>query len=430
MIVILLYIIGFGSLFINIFNTRNFILTNPDLYLETLVTNNKSVERIGQITVSLFLLACLLGIGIGLYYWKRNLPRRGGWVTIAGLFLYTPIILSSLVSGNGGFSYKLFFFPLFMITVYLSPHFNLYREIKKILPILLVYIYTSLIAIFLNPTWAYSNYLNSWVGIPIRLYGAASHPNGIGYLALSYLILVRLNRKKSVWYYVHAIAGVITLILSQSKTTWIALIIWIILELIIKKVSIRRQITSRMLSITLTVILIIVAFVLLFEKSFLGSFFNFDLSLTGRTNVWQITLDTWLKNPIFGYGPNLWNLGFRQQYNFLWAGHAHNQFLQTLGESGLVGVFGLLCYLLVFIYFSSRFVNVTNFASLGFFVITLVRSFTETPLSNYDLNTSFLIHAIIFVMLVHIEGLSKNLTEYTQINSTSEIRNKDLLSYE
>lgn len=400
MIVLLLYIMGIGTLLINIFEPRTFIfLDNTNLYTNQLVT------IIGRITTALFLIACTIGIVYGLFRRKHSLPSQGILITVAGLFLYSSIILSALVSENGGFTYKLFFFPLFIITAYLSPRFNPIQNISKILPILLVFIYTSLIAIFLNPTWAYSSYSDSWIGIPIRLYGTSNHPNGLGYIALSYLILARLVSKKSLWFYINIIVAIITIILTQSKTIWLALIIWLILEWIIKNVSTHRLITSRMLISAILLFFFITLYLLLFKQDLLEHIFGSNISLTGRTYVWEITLKTWLKHPIFGYGPNLWNINFRQKYALFWAGQAHNQFMQTLGESGLIGVGALLFYLFTIIKLSSKLNNVTNFASLGIVITILIRSFFETPLNNTNIDEGFFIHAIFFVILINSESL-------------------------
>jgi O-antigen ligase len=430
MILILLYILGARSLLISFFSERELILSNSDLFIEAVITENEPVRIIGQITTSLFLLIGVVGIMIGISYWRRNkLPYRGSLITVASLFLYTPVILSSIISGNGGFSYKLLFLPLFVIAAYLYPHLDLIRAVKNILPILLMFIYVSLLAMLLDPTWAYSSYSESWISLPIRLYGASNHPNGLGYIALSYLILARLNRKKSIWTYANYVAIYIVLILSQSKTTWIALVIWIVLEWIIKNVSIRRQLISRMLTTFVAVALLTMTYFLLFKQDFISSMINFDMTITGRINVWKITWDIWLKNPIFGYGPNLWDPSFRQQFHYLWAGHAHNQVLQTLGESGLIGILGLLFYLLVLIYLSSRYIDATNFASLGFVIMTLVRSFSETPLSIYDLNMSFLIQAMIFMIFVHAESLLTTPVKHTQATSIPESRDLSVKAF-
>jgi len=382
------------------------------------VTENALLVSIGQFGTSFFWLACLIGIVFGVYHWRLNLPRRGVLITMAGLFLYVPVVLSSFVSENGGFSYKLFFFPLLIITVYLSPRFDLIQGVKKISPLFLGFIYASLISIFLNPTWAYSIYSDSLIGIPIRLFGVAEHPNSLGYLALFYLVLARLSTKKTFWWYVHQIAAMIVLILAQSKTAWAALIFWLILEWLIKNASMSRQGTARVLSAALVFALLAAMYLLLYQQDFMSSVTNYNITLTGRTSVWRITLDTWLQDPILGHGPTLWNLDFRQQYYISWAGQAHNQFLHTLGESGLIGVFGLLFYFLVLIYLGSRYVDVTNFSSLGLVIIILVRSFTESPFRNYYLDGSFLFHAILFIVLVHSESLLESSTKGLQINST------------
>lgn len=406
MLLILIYILGVSVLLINILGPRTFIFSDSS-NLDTMASTieNSSVLTIGHITVALFLVTSLLIIFFHLARRNFKLSKQGLLISTAGLLLYFPIILSAVLSQNGGFSYKLFFFPLFIITAYLSDRINIFQEIPKIIPILLIFIYTSLLGIILNPTWAYTSYTQSWIGIPIRLFGVSNHPNGLGYIVISYFVLIRFIRKKNFWFYINFTAAIITLILSQSKTAWGALLVWLIIEGVIKLFPSHRKAIFRILAYSLACLLLVSTYILLFQKDLLYSFLGFYLNLSGRIDVWQITLETWLDHPLIGYGPNLWDVNFRQSFGYLWAGQSHNQFLQTLGETGLLGFIGLLYYLNVLIKFGSRYIVVTNYSSLGIIVIILIRSFSESPLRNYSLDESFLFHAIFFVILINSESL-------------------------
>jgi exopolysaccharide production protein ExoQ len=146
------------------------------------------------------------------------------------------------------------------------------------------------------------------------------------------------------------------------------------------------------------IFLIFTTYLLVFHKDF---FIGLNLTLTGRIFVWQVSFETWLKNPIFGYGPNFWDTHFRQDYGYLWAGQAHNQFLQTLGESGILGFGGLLFFFITIIRVGSRSANNTNFASYGIIVALIIRSFFESPLSTYSLDQSFLVLALFWIILIN-----------------------------
>lgn len=408
MIILLLYLIGIRILLVNTLGPRNFtLLDNTDLFLNPLITENQIEISTGRIFTALFLMFCISAIIISLLRRKFKFPLQGMLLTIAGLLLYAPAIISSLVSDHGGFSYKLFFFPLFMITAYLLPRFNPSQKIKIILPILSLFIFSSLLVILFDSNWAVLSYSESWLGIPIRLYGTSSHPNGLGNIGLSLIILARISPKKNFWHYLNIFAAIIIIILAQSKAVWITIIVWLLLEWIIRKNKLNQNLIARNTALVFLIMLCIITYMLLFQKELIYSITSLNVSLTGRIDVWQITVKTWLENPIFGYGPNIWDYFFRQGYGFVWAGQAHNQFLQTLGESGLVGIATLIFYFIVVIILGSKYSTITNFSSYGIVIAFLTRSLFETPLRNYNLDEGFLVHALFFVILINCNLLKK-----------------------
>ncbi|WP_406811570.1 O-antigen ligase family protein, partial [Klebsiella aerogenes] len=60
------------------------------------------------------------------------------------------------------------------------------------------------------------------------------------------------------------------------------------------------------------------------------------MTLSGRVSIWFEVIKDWQNNPIFGYGPDYLDVEHRLRLGMLFAFHAHNQFIQTLGQSGLV----------------------------------------------------------------------------------------------
>jgi exopolysaccharide production protein ExoQ len=418
MIILILYIIGIRTLLVNIFEQRTFsFFSTSDVNLFPFPVESDSVILIGRITTILFILLCAICIFIGLINRKFQLPIQGLEITCAGLLLYIPVIVSSLVSENGGFSYKLFFFPLFIIAAYLSPRFNPIQKIEKILPILLLFLYSSLFAMLINANWAWSSYTDSWIGLPIRLYGTSSHPNGLAGIALVCIILSRLQTKHTFWFYLNNTIAILIIVLSQSKSVWITIIIWLFLEWLIKNFSTHRQFIVRFAITIVILFLIIATYILIFQKNIIFELFDLNITLNGRVNIWQITIDTWLNNPIFGYGPNLWNLTFRQGYGYLWAGQAHNQFLQTLGESGLFGICALLVYFVVITKVGSKFAFASFFSTFGIVIALVIRSFFESPFSIYNIDESFLIHAVFFVILLNSEFL--NISNHNMVVSAA-----------
>jgi exopolysaccharide production protein ExoQ len=410
MIIFFLYIVGIGNILINIFGQRSFgILESLDIFDYSFITNNQTIVLIGHITILAFIIGCFFVSFFGIISRNFKFPKEGLLLTFSGILLYIPVVISSLISENGGFSYRLLLFPLFIVSVYLGPRFDLSKNVKYFLAILLLIIFTSLLSILFDSSWALSNYSESWIGLPFRLYGTSSHPNSLGNIALAYLIIVRLYKKRNFWYYINMMGAIITFILAQSKSAWVALLVWWFLEWFIKKVSLNKQKSSQFIALIIAIGAIVATYFFVFQKDILSSY---NFTLTGRINVWQISFDTWIKNPIFGYGPNIWDTSFRESYGFLWAGQSHNQFLQTLGESGILGFTSLIVYLIVLIKIGSRYAKVTNFASFGIIVALLVRSFFEVPFHNYGLDESFLVHALFYIILFNSANFFKKV-EYT-----------------
>lgn len=413
MIFLIFYIIGISTTLNNIFTQRSInVYESFDIYL-SVVSDNQAVVIIGRITTALFLLICISGIIVGLIRRNFQLPKQGFLLTIAGLLLFLPVVISSIFSKNGGFSYKLLFFPLLVITAYIGPRYKLERIYELISPVLIIIIYSSLLSILIDPAWAFSSYSQSWIGIPIRLYGTANHPNSLGYIALAYLILERLTNKRSFWFYLNLFAAIITIILAQSKSVWVSIFVWIILEWFIKNIIPKKQKATRSLIALLIVFLFAATFFFIFQKEFLN---NYNFTLTGRINVWLITFETWLANPLFGYGPKIWDISFRQTYGYLWAGQSHNQFLQTLGESGIIGLGCLLYYYSVIIKFGSRYANMTNFSTFAIIIAIIIRSFFEAPFCNYNLDSGFLVHAIFFIIILNSEFVFNTIQKTTVLD--------------
>jgi len=106
--------------------------------------------------------------------------------------------------------------------------------------------------------------------------------------------------------------------------------------------------------------------------------------LTGRTKIWDITLEELNRSPHFGLGNELWNYDMKSRYidslGFA-PGQAHNEFLQSLGRFGVLGVACFVSLVAVLIWRTlheaNRRVLVGSIAMLTFFGI---RSVTESTM--------------------------------------------------
>jgi O-antigen ligase len=183
-------------------------------------------------------------------------------------------------------------------------------------------------------------------GIDFRLHGLSPHANTlapimlIGAIVGLYLPLSRLRV---------ALIGLMLLVLlfTQSKTT-------IVCGVVVAPILLSHLLLARVngsLRATIIAWSYLCGAALIFCLMPLVGETRDDrfLSLTGRTDIWSVTLAVWQESPIWGYGPNLWDEAM--QSRLAWGpgwlpSSAHNQLLQSLGQSGLIGLLAW-CYFLV-----------------------------------------------------------------------------------
>ena len=107
-----------------------------------------------------------------------------------------------------------------------------------------------------------------------------------------------------------------------------------------------------------------------------------SITLSGRTNIWEVAIDIVIKKPVFGYG-------MYENGNFIWLTEggeywesvpwqAHNQWLQILHDGGS---FSLIIFCLLFVYaaFKIDFINCTWIKTVLYagFIAFIVQMFVE-----------------------------------------------------
>ena len=249
----------------------------------------------------------------------------------------------------------------------------------------------------------------------VRYAGLASHANVLGPMVVVYLLC--LWRKPFAWRPLNLFAwvvGIASLLLSQSKTNWIACILCFAC---IAYFGFREQIKERLFDyrrpqlsiiaifcfiLLCTMGMLLVMFGSLDAKlaRFASSDEGFELmSLTGRDVIWQVAVQEWYKSPIFGYGLPLWDDAFRASIGMPYATHAHSQFYQSLASAGTIGVIGLVLYALVLLYASARTARASQGLSMALFVLIASRSFSEVPLSLSGFAAEALTHVLLLIII-------------------------------
>lgn len=364
--------------------------------------------------------------------WGKRSKLRGGTWLLAGLIaVFLASVASSMLGTKPEFIHQTLYTLLLMLAITLSP--PIAPELvavyaKRVLAFLL---YGSLILALINPAhYVQTGYSGIIPGFNVRLHGLAPHANSLGPLALLYLVLAYWVPGKRPWHLLGNVAALAVLILAQSKTAWLTalFILFLLLAYRLAKRASRELRTAgigwaTLMGLGLYSALLLLTFLFfvmgnpLDTLNYLVSADSELTTLTGRTRIWEATINTWEQSPWFGYGPTLWDLDFRISHGILAAWHAHNQFIQTLGEAGLVGLAALLLYVGALLGYGIKFADETRGVSLALVLLLLIRTITEIPLNmTVLLDASFMTHFIIFTILVM---LARRVSAEREVHQTS-----------
>lgn len=329
----------------------------------------------GRISV----LVLVVATAVGALTLSRRDPvavRAGRGLLLGSLAFVGMSTLSEFAMGEVGDRW--YIGVLYFLAAWLSfaPPEWLAVQLKRVLGL---YVIGSAIAVlFFAP--AISEYEGSLIGIDLRARGLLPHANGLGPIMLLYLILESLQPSSRWLRWSVGGTAVVLLVLSQSKATWgaaavVAVLLWAGRS--------QRGASARFISMGL------IAVILAGTIAMTDSALEYEVvdqqqvdslrTLTGRTAVWAYGLEQWRAAPVFGAGGNLF-LDYAQRTGHEWAGQAHNQYVQTLGRHGLVGLMGLLLYLGVLVRMALRHRQATRYVSVALVGLVLVRSLAEANL--------------------------------------------------
>jgi len=281
---------------------------------------------------------------------------------------------------------------------------------------LFVYMLAGLVLIPINPTMVLdSSYSQGLLpGVP-RFGGVSAHPVMMGLLSQTALLLLWARPFQRRWLTVCAwILGLSVLFLAQSKTAWLAFMITACCMVVVRRgadsigrLGDTRDNTFGVLALVgvIGVAVIVLVGGLVFDVGgmvgdFLGSSEGAQLtSLTGRDRIWVVALEEWHNNPLFGYGPTIWDGAYRQAIGMPNATHGHNQMIDTLARCGTVGAFGLVVYAAVLMVLSVRFARATRGLSLAMFLTLALLSVSEVPLLLVGYGPDIFTHLLLVATL-------------------------------
>jgi exopolysaccharide production protein ExoQ len=411
----MVWLVGIGSLLVVATSTRNWNATG--LLGRSFASTYQSIwiSRVFS----------LLVVGLALIEIARHMRRewsasyeRGTSLWLAFLLLFLAWVLSALFGTKPTFEHKVLYSVFIVTAVYMQVGVSVIEVVRAAKFVVGTILCVSLVVVPLNADMVIEEHYRGFLpALDFRLHGLTTHANSLGPLAVVYLLLEYWMPSKAFLRYISSAVAVVVLILAQSKTAWVAAIaVTLVLYVFIgRRAAVDSHIDagiSRQFAIVALPLLIVglsglVAVLVMPPLSEVGQFFEDRIpglaTLTGRDRIWEVTLREWESSPVFGYGPSLWDMEFRVTQG-LFAGHAHNQFLQTLGEAGLVGLSALVLYMILLLYFAWRHAEESRGVTLALAVVLLVRCMTEAPFRLVVLlEPAFLTHLTLFAILTSME---------------------------
>lgn len=335
------------------------------------------------------------------------------------VFWVGTVAAPALLGAHPQFSHEFVYPTVIVGAAVLASGVERDRAIAAARNALFLFMLGGLALIFLQPTKVMdSSYIQGFLpGVP-RFAGLAPHAVAMGLLTQLALLCLLTMPYRRVWLNRLAwIIGLSVLILAQSKTAWIAFAFCSCCVLVLRDgPGLWRRISDPLhpefgmvLISGVVLALLAVAALLIFggidEKvsNFFASTQGAQLtSLTGRDKIWAIAYDEWQRNPVFGYGPGLWDASFRASIGMPYATHGHNQFMDTLARSGTLGATALVLFAATLLVMSVWHARATGGLSLALLIALAMRSVGEVPLLLFGYGSELITLVLLLMTLASV----------------------------
>ena len=411
------YGIAFISAFIVLVSNRD--LTS--VFLENELPGTDTVRHplvaIFQPLVSLLVLTVSGERIITRWLRRKTMPAPPGLLLLAFVVFWTgTVALPALFGANPLISHD-YAYPLVIgIAAVLATGIERDKAMQAARDSMMLLMAASLLLIPFEPAMVLDNAYGQGLlpGVP-RLGGLAQHAVAMGLLSQLGLLCLQASPYRHAWLNRLAwVVGLAALLMAQSKTAWIAFVVSSLCLIAFRsgpnlwrRISDPKNPALGVLSLLLAITgLIALGGTLVFSDlggrigDYMATSEGAELaSLTGRDKIWLIAYDEWERNPIFGYGPTLWNAEFRASIGVAHATHGHNQFMDTLSRSGSVGAASLVIYAVVLLVLSIRYTVHSRGLSLALFLAIAMRAISEVPLALFGYNLELITQALLLTVL-------------------------------
>ena len=194
----------------------------------------------------------------------------------------------------------------------------------------------------------------SWSGI-------FGHKNELGYMmawSAGVSLHIALSESKHRWLRLAIFGLSICLIILSQSTTSLMIVLTMIALLPLYKLSTNSNYKLQLIAISFVLMLLTTGSMLIFfnADTIVGTSGK-DLTLNGRTDLWEPVIKQILERPLFGYGyAAFWTSPFASniRLTYEWASNSHNGFFEVMLDLGIGGFFifaiGLIRYFTMALY--------------------------------------------------------------------------------
>ncbi|MDR7305630.1 O-antigen ligase family protein [Rhodoferax saidenbachensis] len=309
-----------------------------------------------------------------------------------------------------------------------------YKFIEHFRNATLSFCFVSLVLIFIKPSLVLqTNYAQGYIpGLP-RFAGLAPHAILMGMIASLALWCLFLqpfqSRKLTIAF---SMIGMIALFLSQAKNIWISFFISMPILMYYRSDFSEWFKINHSKGRFLYFVVLILGFFLGLGGLYLVVFGNLDrflagilrseqgsqlLTFTGREQIWAVALSEWERSPLLGYGLPLFGPDHRNAVGMFFATSGHNQIIDNLGRSGLIGAIASVVHFLAVTILGYLFRHKTQGLSWVLALSLLVRMISEVPITLASISLDTLPYYLLLGMIAANMKLSDPKPSFLKMES-------------
>jgi exopolysaccharide production protein ExoQ len=259
-------------------------------------------------------------------------------ISARAFILWIPVIIvliSPLWADDPGLAARRGF-ALAMTTafaLYLACRFNWAELIELLAIVFAIFVVGCFIAVLVDPTFGIMQSIHpgAWRGIWDEKNTLGAH---MARGALIFLCAAMMDRRRRILWWSFGLASVVLLLLSTSKTALLALILGVCAMAFIAIVRTGQAATLLIVYCALGAIGLIGTGLFFFPDDFFA-LLGRDATLTGRTDIWQASLNVTAERPWLGYGYDIFWVLESPQRDYInqiatWeVTNAHNGWIET-----------------------------------------------------------------------------------------------------